>query len=155
MNNELNRELIVECEKGNLKRVEELLLEGADINFRWDVHTYNKDEILPNLIKVSECGLLQEVQCAGTVNSETGEMYHGDRVCPLDIALGHVGEEQKIEPNMDLLILLLSNNVDIEKAHNYSKYNKDDLNLIIKTLDYIKLDLKLDNKNYITKKKKI
>lgn len=88
MNNNLNRELIVECEKGNLKRVEELLLDGADINFRWDVHTYNKHDISPDDIKVSKGGILQEVKESGTVNPTTGEMYLGDRVCPLDISLG-------------------------------------------------------------------
>lgn len=158
MDNELNRKLIIECENGNLECVEALLSKGADINFRWDVHTYNKNDITPSSIKLIPGGILQEVQDAGNIDPRTGEMYKGDRICPLDIALGYIGDEYFTEPNIELVKILITHNVNIEKANDFSNYDKEDLNnlnIAKATLRYEKLEHSLKAKKSLTKKIKI
>lgn len=136
MNNELNRELIKACwevENFDPEIVKNLLIKGADINFRWDVHSYNPEDISPEDIKLCEGGVLFKVpdpRMGGNVDPSTGEMYRGDRVCPLDISLGYVGDGDEGEQNLALLKILIEHNVDYVSAHAYTNYRKDDLRLI-------------------------
>lgn len=156
MSNELNRELIKACwevENFDVKVVIELLEKGADINFRWDIHTYNPEDISPENIKVTEGRLLIEIpdlRMGGNVDPQTGKMYKGDRVCPLDLALGYVSDDDIGDRNLVLLKLLIENNVDYISAHAYTNYKDEEILLIKEIQSEVwaeKLSSELSSKN--------
>jgi len=156
MSNELNRELIKTCwenENFNANTVIELLEKGADINFRWDIHTYNPEDIAPENIKVTEGGILfkiPDLRMGGNVNPQTGEMYKGDRVCPLDLALGYVSDDDIGERNLVLLKILIENDVDYISAHAYTNYKDEEILLIREIQSKVwaeKLSSELSGKN--------
>lgn len=133
MNNELNRELIINCWKGNLEQVQLLLKQGANINFRWDVHTYNREDIAQEDIEVCPGGVLEEINEVGmgNVNPTTKRMYLGDRVCPMDIALGRIDDKSRINPNLPLLKLLLKfGGIDYDDLYRNSYHFESDDEII-------------------------
>lgn len=120
----LSRALIVACENKDYDVVQGLINLGADVNFRWDVQTV--------------CN----------TDPETSKIFKGDDPCPMDIALGYVGNEYFRDSDYELFKILVSTVThDFGIALDNDRYSTKTLEEINQMLFRYKLELKLKSKD--------
>lgn len=104
-----SRHFLVACSKGDIVTARQLLADGADINFRWDIFTYDPMYIRKEAIDLPEGAELRETIGHGTIDYMTGRPYDSKRFTALDIALGYYDNTK----HHDILLMLVEHGVDV------------------------------------------